>query len=523
MKSAIIAQEIDALKRLVDRSREQIELLQELKVMAHKSSSPIGNLQKLQQKLPLISDMEVDEKIAPTCSSGDFYIQKAVVPLDHEATLVKFLPLRNPRTAAGGNAGGQPQVSLPSTFLVVASPDGMIKLFTQDGEWVLTFSTGHELPVEHVAVSPSNDEYLILTGDNFNTIRLHKIGVRHRRSPKQKRGMKARMANNERTSPYLGLQYNVTAQYNKQLRLPNSTLGERKMTTLTAASQQGTKYFIAGDSLGYINIFTRNGTLKAEVDTMPVNSSAPRVPIDSVNAHLGQFMYRAGTRWGMVDIEHEKVKHRRFKCPRFEGEVSVVITDGQQNSKVIVADEAGTVWVFNLKEKRECQVEHRFAKGSTRGPLDLAAVRGYVIAVEERHRGHDLVVLNSSHVGVRKSELSEYPSPVVFRRKLGSIRTWSAYKRYQQGDLIAFLSADGMQVEFAELLMSVYKQPEMDNFNSFKMPLIAVAVCCILGYQYMKGSGGGGGDEAGGGGGGIPGIPAGLLPPGMPGGLAGFQ
>merc|ERR1712066_89672 len=73
---------------------------------------------------------------------------------------------------------------------------------------------------------------------------------------------------------------------------------------------------------------------------------------------------------------------------------------------------------------------------------------------------------------------------------------------YQQGDLLAFLSEDGHEVEIVELLMQVYQAPSTDSFGNFKLPVIAVAIVLVLGYQYVKQKGkfgGGGGGGLGGG------------------------
>ena len=43
------------------------------------------------------------------------------------------------------------------------------------------------------------------------------------------------------------------------------------------------------------------------------------------------------------------------------------------------------------------------------------------------------------------------------------VRDWSVYKRYQQGDLLAFLSDDGHEIEILELLMQVYQPPAQEQ------------------------------------------------------------
>merc|ERR1711972_267862 len=71
--------------------------------------------------------------------------------------------------------------------------------------------------------------------------------------------------------------------------------------------------------------------------------------------------------------------------------------------------------------------------------------------------------------------------------------------RAKEGDLLAFLSEDGREIEIMELIMHVYNPPQQDSFGNFKMPVIAVAIVLVLGYQYMKQKGKGGGGGGGGG------------------------
>merc|ERR1712176_691899 len=242
---------------------------------------------------------------------------------------------------------------------------------------------------------------------------------------------------------------------------------------------------------GRITCFTKNGTLHAQIK---VGNNVSGTGVDQLYAHLSNLLFRAGNNWGLIDLE--RMEPRQFKCPRFEGKVTAAVIDSQQAARVLVADEAGTVWVFNIKEKRECKVEHRFQQGATKAPITLNSVRGFVLGLHQQHGSASLLALNMSHVGKRKYELSQDPSPVVWRRSLSPLRSWTVFKRYQQGDLLAFLSEDGHEIEIAELLMTVYQAPQADSLSNFKLPVIAVAVLLVLGYQYMKKPGEGDFDPA---------------------------
>mmetsp|Transcript_34445 Transcript_34445/g.75182 ORF Transcript_34445/g.75182 Transcript_34445/m.75182 type:complete len:586 (+) Transcript_34445:127-1884(+) len=476
----LITQEVNELEAFMKLCQERIGLLKELRHAVSSGfnlSIPQAHARVLQEKLPLLSEILLDKELAPTASADDYLISKAVIPQENAVSFIKFLPLRNTRSSTPSSTT---QTSIPSALLVAVQADGNVRLFTPSGEMVLSFFAGHENPVAHLAVSPSQDEYMLATGDASGLIRVHKVNVRQRRLSKEQKQAR-RSSTEEKVSQYLGMQVNVTAQFSRQLQVPSGSDGEvPRLTALTLASQQGSKYFVAGDAEGKMSIFTKNGTFKAKIDA----TSTPGASIEGLHSHLSNLLFRAGTEWGLVDLEKLEVRH--IQCPKFEGNVTAAIMDSQQSSRVMVADDVGTIWVFKIQNKQDCKVEHRFARGITRAPLDLASIRGYTLGLETGGQGSSVLALNLSHIGKRKADLAQAPSPVVWRRSRGPVRDWAVHKRYQQGDLLAFLSEDGTEIEIAELLMSVYQAPAGDSFGNFKLPVIAVAIVLVLGYHYVK-------------------------------------
>jgi len=389
---------------------------------------------------------------------------------------VRFLPLRNPRTTAPTPVG---QVAMPSVLLVALQANGAARLFTPSGELALTFSAGHEQPVTQLAVSPLHDEYVVTTADASGTIRAHKVTVRQRRVPREQRF--ARYGpNSDKVSQYVGSQVNASAVFSRQMRLPAAD-SPAPLTALAMASQQGTKYFVAGDAAGRVAVFTRNGTLHAE---MAVPGGAR---VESLHAQLNNLVFVAGGEWGFVDLERMEI--RRMRCLKFQGRITAAIVDSQQAHRVLAADDRGTVWVFSMRGRRDCRIEHRFAEGATRAPLELASVRGFAVALEHAAAGRPrsaAVALNMSHVGKKKADPERAASAVVWRRTGPPVRSWATHKRYQQGDLVALLSEDGLEIEVLELLMQAYAAPMGDTFGNFKLPVFAVAIVLVLGYQYVK-------------------------------------
>jgi hypothetical protein len=484
----------------VQLCEKRIQLLEELKMAVRSGrdlSIPDSHLRALHDRMPLLSDVSIDQDRGPHSNADDFLVSKAIIPQEEPVSFIKILPLRGPQTQGAGNTA---QIAMPSALLVAVRSDGGVRLFSPSGEMYLSFSAGHENPVTRIAVSPSHDEYFLATADTGGIMRIHKVNVRQRWLSKEQKEHR-RKSFDEKFSQYLGSQVNVTAQFTKTIKLAkmrrvtDDTLPE--VTALTVASYQGTKYFVLGDEDGKVNVFTRNGTFAAQLNATSIAGER----VDSLYSHLSTLVYRTGSRWGFINLDTMVVQP--MHCPKFVGEVTAVIVDSQHSAKVLVADQDGTVWVFNMKEKRICKVEHRFPRGSTSAPLELASVRGYALVLEQAtigREGASLMALNMSHVGARRESLpdaSGLPSgSVVWRKNRAAVKDWAVHKRFQQGDLIAFLSEDGYEIEVMELLMQIYQAGgSFDSFGDYQGVIVAVGILLVIGFQWARSKGIFGTDE----------------------------
>jgi hypothetical protein len=253
-------------------------------------------------------------------------------------------------------------------------------------------------------------------------------------------------------------------------------------------SSKGTKYFVVGDDAGRITMFTKNGTLHAVLKPRNVRgyTGSTRTGIGSLQAHLGNVLYQSdGTSWGFIDVDRAELW--ALTCRRLEGRIHAATLDSQSSSRVHLADGDGTVWVASWDERRKCKVEHRFARGLARFPLELAAVRGFLYVLDQSSPNYtSMMALNLSHVGKSKDELLEVPSPVAWHRRIPRVQSWTVRSRYQQGDLLGTLSENGRRIEVVELIMQVYTPPAPDNLSNFKLPVLAVAAVLMLCYQFSK-------------------------------------
>jgi len=504
----LITQEIDELQSIINLSTERVGLLKDLREALGSGHEVLlpgnSNIKALHEKLPILSEVVADDLRTPAAASEDYLVSKAVIPFDEQFEFLQWMPLRSPRSSTAAST----QTSMPNTLLAAVRQNGDVHLLTPSGDLALAFRAGHDAPVTHVAVPSSQEEYLLATCDASGVIRVHKVNVRQRRLDKKAKSARRGNSSVEKISQHLGSMINVTVQLQKQMKLPDDGTGEAsKVTTVAMVSQGSTKYLLAGDASGKITVFTRNGTVRSVLDTAEGIGGG----VDSLYAVHGSVMYRSGQDWGYIDLERMELRH--VDCPMFNGRVMDAVLDSQLASRVLVTDEDGTVWVFSVKNKKQCHLDLKFANGTTLWPLSLHSVRGYAIGLE---RGPEpaLFALNMSQVGKSKpaapgpkgADAVPVPpppppaKPIVWRRGRSAAKAWSLHRRAKEGDLLAFLSEDGHEIEIMELLMNVYTPLPQDQFGNFKMPVIAVAVVLVLGYQYMKNKGGRGSPIQGGGG-----------------------
>eukprot|EP00434_Breviolum_minutum_P033376 symbB.v1.2.029532.t1/scaffold3233.1/size60571/8 len=220
-------------------------------------------------------------------------------------------------------------------------------------------------------------------------------------------------------STHLGSPANITAQFHLATRVPmdNSTGHLPQLTAFVMTATQGVKYFLVGDSVGWISVFTRNGTLH---ERLRVSNQT----VSSINAHLGNVVYVAGHQWGLIDLE--KGTARAFHCYKYHGAgVLDAVSDTALQTRVIAADLDGSIWVFSVRDKRDCKVEHRFPLGATRAPLSLASVRGFVLVMEPLRSftgKAEVTVLNMTHVGKSWDDPARDVSPISWKRSSRPLR-----------------------------------------------------------------------------------------------------
>jgi len=490
-RPSLVRQEVDELRAFIRNCEARIRLLEELRATAtsnHNNSAlasfaEIDVTKALHGELPAMADVAGDEDSASRASAADFVVSASTISQGDPVAFMKLLPLRSNRAIGGQGHTPVGQLAMPTSLVIAVTGDGTVRVFTPAGEMALTFPTGHEHPVVLLNVPPTQNDYLIATADSNGNIRTHKLTVRPWRLTREEKQARRKGRNGERISQHLGLQVNVTSQLQATMRLPQiaKNASKQRLTCLVLATHQGSRYLAVGDDKGRVTIFTKTGELHAELEVYT------GVPIQSLSGHIGSLVWVSGGEWGFIDLEEPKVRY--MSCSKFSGRITAAIIEGQQSQRVFAADEHGSIWVFSMKSKSSCRIDHRFPERSTGVPVELATINGFLLALDrsqEATQGRaSVVALNMSVVGKVRSDPNRGPA-VTWRRWIAPPKSWSVLKRSQQADLMAILSKDGMEIEVIEVLMQVYAPPMGDVLGNLKLPVFAVAIIFVIGFQYVR-------------------------------------
>lgn len=401
----------------------------------------------------------------------------------------------------------------PSALLVSVAKDGVAWIYAPSGELLLKFHTGHENPVTHLAASGLQDQYLIATSDAAGFVRLHNVKVQDQRPitaahqrelmrqkdreerERRKQGKRPRKQPKpdplaERNATYLGSTthgdklVNVTVQFQRQVEVSPGAdhTGDHRVTSVAMLTRQGSKYLVVGDAQGKISVFGKNGTFHGKIDA----TMMPGAKVEGLYVHQSHVLFRAGVEWGYIDLEKLQVSH--VECPEFEGRVISAIIDSSALSRVIVADDSGSVWVFNIRQRKYCKVERRFPQAATRDLVDIASIQGFVLGLERTQ--HDRGLVNVLALNLSASEGERYgptaASAIAWRRTGRPVLTWAVHRRSFEPDLLAFLSEDGMAIEVVELLMGAPQVIKESSPTRAVIPVLAILLVLVMAFILLR-------------------------------------
>mmetsp|Transcript_118604 Transcript_118604/g.253184 ORF Transcript_118604/g.253184 Transcript_118604/m.253184 type:complete len:661 (-) Transcript_118604:113-2095(-) len=495
-RADVLTQELEELEALVRHSEARIALLEDLESALRVGGPNLPPMERralgLLEETPLMSMAASDGEGMPTAASEDFLLSKAKISLPRAASLVKFLPLRDPHLMSQTGDTMRPppnaNVVFPTELLVVVQVNGTVQLFTTTGRSVLTFSAGHTRPIGHLAVSTAQLDYLIATSDTGGVIRVHRVKVRDQPLRRRKRFDDEILdpADDDSLSRFTAMPIMATVQLQRQVEIPAGDGGGiPEITSLALVPEESAKHVVVGDAEGKISVFGKHGAFQGKLEATAI----PGHGVRNLHVRDGQVLFSAGIEWGYIHPEEMTVSH--VECPEFEGSAVAVVIDPAATSRVYVADEGGSVWIFKIRNKRFCQVDRHFPSGVLRGPNHLASFQGFAFVLETGKGGAmSVALLNASYMeGRRMPDPSSSASMLVWRREhAAAVRAWAVLGRrsFYGTDLIALVSGDGLQVEVFEHLLGPRPPEPVDYWWYFKVGSLITLVVVAIGAGLYK-------------------------------------
>eukprot|EP00929_Paragymnodinium_shiwhaense_P109991 TRINITY_DN76656_c0_g1_i1.p1 TRINITY_DN76656_c0_g1~~TRINITY_DN76656_c0_g1_i1.p1 ORF type:complete len:673 (+),score=202.99 TRINITY_DN76656_c0_g1_i1:90-2108(+) len=330
------------------------------------------------EKVPLISEISHDARHKPLSSNTSQHLIR--LKSLAESVDTKFHAVLTLKKAA--NAKGS------STLLVLIDTQSQLHIYTMEGEPLLeAFDLGHgaDRPVTHFALSPNQDTHFVMTGDEDGTLRVHNLKIISRQKKPKKDNSTEEGADGEEESSQEDAKASsgkpkllVNAAFSASFAMPPGSGGEaRKLNALLSIDRNTHTYFLAGDSLGAITVFFRNGTIKGRVRVIEDGGG-----VQGLLRSQGQsVLFYSSHAFGFFSVSMMDVQYP--PCSGWSSPVVDVAPDpSQAYAKVVLALADGDVIVFSTTKgkNKACDLSLKFPHVST-APFKVQLLKGNVIGM----------------------------------------------------------------------------------------------------------------------------------------------
>ncbi|CAE8640827.1 unnamed protein product [Polarella glacialis] len=329
---------------------------------------PSAQRQHLEKGSPLISEVTFDARHRPVSTNVSRHFQEVrTIAPDIEVRLHGFLSLKR-------SSPGSSKNSIPA-LLILISTTSQLAIFNLDGEALLEdFDLGHGAgrQVVQMELSPSQDNHFVLTVDDQGGIRVHNLKIIAKRAEKQ--GEEEEKATPQKFVRTL----NVTANLSAAFTLSPGALAEaRKLNAVLPIERGAQTYFVAGDSLGGISVFYRNGTMKGRVRVTEDTGGVKGL----VRAQGQMVLFYSSHSFGFFSPSQVDVQYP--PCTGWNSPlVDLALEPGYASGRVLLALADGDVIVFSTTrgKSKACDLTLKFPHVSTL-PFKLYAFKGHVMAL----------------------------------------------------------------------------------------------------------------------------------------------
>jgi len=383
---------LDSTHEGMKGKHQTLKALQEIRsgvLEGRRIELPSAQREHLEKGAPIVSEISVDARHKPISTNQTrHFIRQRTIAEGSRVAFHTFMVLKKP---SGSKAG-------PAALLVTLDTDSKLSIYSMDGDVLLDrqdLGHGPGRMVTLIALSPSQENHFVASGDDSGTVRVHNLKVVAKREKKVVKGNVTAMANSsdedssesepseeERLPSKKPAQQQqqliVTANFSSTFALPTGAAGEvRKLNALLPVDRGSQTYFVTGDSLGGISVFYRNGTIKGRVRVTEDLGG-----VGGLLRGQGQtVLFHSSHNFGFFSVSQIDVQYppcSGWNAPLYD----VAVDPSQSYSRVILSLTDGDVLVFSTTrgKSKACDLTLKFPHVSNI-PFKLHVLKGHVLGL----------------------------------------------------------------------------------------------------------------------------------------------
>ncbi|CAE7658189.1 U2AF65A, partial [Symbiodinium sp. CCMP2456] len=376
-----ITSKLDELRDEMRGKHLTLQALEEIRggiLSGRRVELPSAQRQHLEKGSPLISEVTFDARHRPVSTnvSRHFQSQRVIAP-NLEVRHHAFLTLKR-------STPGSAKTSVPA-LLVIVDAESKLSIYSLDNEPLLDkFDLGHGAGrnIVQLEMSPTQENHFIVTVDDDGNIRVHNIKIVAKKQ-KAEGGKDKDEAEEEPKAkgkdPKEARTLNVTASLASSFTLSPGALAEARKLTVVVPIERGSQtFFVAGDSLGGLSVFFRNGTMRGRVR---VTEDPGGVKGLVRGQGQQQVLFYSSHAFGFFSPSQVDLQYA--PCTGWNSPlVDLAMEPGYSTGRVLLALQDGDVLVYATTrgKSKACDLALKFPHVSVL-PFKLHSFRGHVMAL----------------------------------------------------------------------------------------------------------------------------------------------
>mmetsp|Transcript_55053 Transcript_55053/g.98179 ORF Transcript_55053/g.98179 Transcript_55053/m.98179 type:complete len:605 (-) Transcript_55053:163-1977(-) len=374
----VITDKLDELRDEMRGKHQTLQALEEIRggiMSGRRVELPSAQRQHLEKGSPMISEVTFDARHRPVSTnlSRHFQSQRSIgdnLQVQHHA----FLSLK--RTTPGASKNAVP------ALLVVVDTESKLSIFSLENDALLDrFDLGHGpgRTVVQLELSPTQENHFVMTLDDAGGIRVHNIKIIAKREKKSDGEDAEKAKESEKDTGKEVRTLNVTASVASSFALAPGAMAESRKLNVVLPIERGSQtYFIAGDSLGGISVFYRNGTMKGRVRVTEDPGGVKGLLRAQAQQQVLFYSSHAFGFFSPSQVDLQYPPCTGWNSPLFD----IALEPGHSTGRVLLALQDGDVLVFATTrgKSKACDLTLKFPHVSVL-PFKLHSFRGHVMAL----------------------------------------------------------------------------------------------------------------------------------------------